>query len=93
MLLSTYSDNNDFIMSETNDSVGAVIILLLNAFEQSAILTVSYVICKACYALFMVAKNESRSRYPQLLNRSPFSMNCLIIEMGTFAIYLPVLFF
>ncbi len=35
------------IMSETNVSVGAVIILLLNAFEQSAILTVSYVICKA----------------------------------------------
>ncbi len=34
-------------MSETNDIIGAVIILLLNAFEQSAILTVSYVICKA----------------------------------------------
>ncbi len=47
MLLSTYSDDYDFIISETNDSVGAVIILLLNAFEQSAILTVSYVICKA----------------------------------------------
>ena len=42
------------IMSETNDSVGAVIILLLNAFEQSTILTVSYVIRKACYALFVV---------------------------------------
>ncbi len=34
-------------MSENNGSVGAVIILLLNAFEQSAILTASYVICKA----------------------------------------------
>ncbi len=34
-------------MSETNGSVGAVIILLLNAFEHSAILPVSYVICKA----------------------------------------------
>ena len=42
-----YSDYNDFITSEANDSVGAVIILLLNAFEQSAIFTVSYVICKA----------------------------------------------
>ena len=69
MLLSTYSDNNDFIMSETNGSVGAVIILLLNAFDQPAILTVSYVICKACYALFMVAKNESRSRYPPALEQ------------------------
>ncbi len=47
MLLSTYSDDNDFIMSETNSSVGAVTIILLNAFEQSAILTVPYVICKA----------------------------------------------
>ncbi len=35
-----YSD----ITSETNGSVGAVITLLLNAFEQSAIITVSYVI-------------------------------------------------
>ncbi len=48
VLLSTYSDNNDFIMSDTNDSVGAVI---MNAFEQSAILTVSYVICKASIEL------------------------------------------
>ena len=38
MLLSTYSDNNDFITSEMNGSVGVVIILHLNAFEQSAIL-------------------------------------------------------
>ncbi len=45
-MLSTYSDYNDFIVSETNGNVGAVIIFLLNAFEQSAILTVSYV-CKA----------------------------------------------
>ena len=30
-----------------NGSVGAVITLLLNAFEQSVILRVSYVICKA----------------------------------------------
>ncbi len=34
-------------MSEMNGSLGAVIIVLLNAFEHSAILTVSYVICKA----------------------------------------------
>ncbi len=54
MLLSTYSDNNDFIMSETNDSVGAVIILLLNAFEQSAILMVLYVICNACIGYFVL---------------------------------------
>ncbi len=48
MSLSTYSYSNDFIiMSETNGSVGVVIILLLNAFEQSAILPVSYVTCKA----------------------------------------------
>ncbi len=40
-------------MSETNGSVGAVIILLLNAFEQSAILTVSYVICKASISKIM----------------------------------------
>ncbi len=46
MLLSTYSDNNDFL-SETNGSIGAVIILHLNAFEQSVILTISVVICKA----------------------------------------------
>ncbi len=44
MLLSTYSVYNYLIVSETNGNVGAVIILLLNAFEQSAILTVSYVI-------------------------------------------------
>ena len=52
MLLSTYSDDNDFITSETNGtlSVGAVIKLLLNAFEQSAILRVSYVIFKASIA-------------------------------------------
>ncbi len=31
------SANNDFIVSETNGSVGAVVILLLNTFEQSAI--------------------------------------------------------
>ena len=55
---------NDAVMSETNGSVGAVIILLLNAFEQSAILTVSYVICKACYALFMVAKMNQEVDIP-----------------------------
>ncbi len=59
-----YSDNNDFIMSETNGSVGVVIILLLNAFEQSAILTVSYVTCKASIPilddtrLFILCRNR-----------------------------------
>ncbi len=47
MLLSTKCDDNDFIMSETNSSVGVVIMLLLNIIEQSVILTVSCVICKA----------------------------------------------
>ena len=42
MLLSTYSDNNDTIMSEANSSVGAMIILLLNAFEQYAIEALHY---------------------------------------------------
>ncbi len=42
-------------MSETNGSVGAVIVLLFNAFEQSTILTVSYIICKASIDSFDIA--------------------------------------
>ncbi len=43
-------DKNGFITSETNSSGRAVITLLLNAFEQSAIYPVSEVICKASIA-------------------------------------------
>ncbi len=50
MLLSTYSDNNDFIMSETNDSVGVMIILLLNAFAVRH----TYGIIRHMQGLYMV---------------------------------------
>ena len=38
-------DNDDFNTSEIDGTVGAVILLLIE-FKQSAILTVSYIICK-----------------------------------------------
>ncbi len=54
-------------MSETSGSVGVVIILLLNAFEQSAILTVSYVTCKASINLWS-SINDNGSPQTALLS-------------------------
>ena len=74
MLLSTYSDDNDFITSETNGSVRAVIILLLNAFEQSAILTVSYVICKAS----MESEENVQGKLVTGILKTLFNVTCIV---------------